>query len=385
MSENFKFNCPHCDRHLSGDTSMIGCDIECPDCKKNIKVPAPVKKSSAAKGSLEPLLSDEEKEKIKNEVKQACGMIKKLKEEMALAIVGQVGLIDQLLIGILSGGHVLVEGVPGLAKTVIIKNLSDCLQAGFQRIQFTPDLLPADIVGSMIYNPKTSEFTTRKGPVFTNILLADEINRCPPKVQSALLEAMAEQQVTIGDTTYKLEQPFLVMATENPLESEGTYPLPDAQLDRFMIKAYIDYPTKEEELEILEFIANGNAKPKLDPILDVKQLLDLRKMANDIYMAQELRQYIVDIVVATRDIGKLSEKLAPLVKFGVSPRATICMTKAARAKALLAGRYYVIPDDIKSIASSILGHRILTTYEADAEEVTSYDIVRKLLDLVPVP
>ncbi len=335
--------------------------------------------------SLQPPISAEEKARLEKQAEDACVLIKTLKDEVAKAVVGQQGIIDDLLVGLLSGGHVLVEGVPGLAKTTIIKHLSECMRCDFQRIQFTPDLLPADIVGSMMYNPKTMEFTTRKGPIFTNILLADEINRCPPKVQSALLEAMAEQQITLGETTYKLEQPFLVMATENPVENEGTYPLPEAQLDRFMIKTYITYNPADEELQILEFIANGGAKEVLDPVLGAEDILSLRKIAKEVYMADQLKQYIVDLVVASRDIGTVSSELDGLVKFGASPRATIALTKACRVRALLAGRYYVIPDDIKSIARAILGHRIITTYEAAAEEITSYDIVDKLLEIIEVP
>ncbi len=329
--------------------------------------------------------SPEDMTKLEAQVAEGVTMIARLKKEMTLAVVGQSSLIDSLLIGLLSDGHVLVEGVPGLAKTTIIKHLTECVQAEFQRIQFTPDLLPADVVGTQIYSQKTGEFTTRKGPVFTNILLADEINRCPPKVQSALLEAMQEHQVTLGEATHHLPEPFLVMATENPVESEGTYPLPEAQVDRFMIKAYIDYPTANEELEILEFIANENAKPVLTPVLTIEDVLHLRSVVKSVYMADRLKRYIVDLVLATRKAGDVSEKLEGMVSFGCSPRATIFMSKGAKACAFLKGRAYVTPEDIKELAPSILGHRILTTYEADAEDISSYDIAKEIIETVPVP
>ncbi len=324
-------------------------------------------------------------EDLNRRIAEGNRLIVRLKDEMAKMIVGQVDLIDSLLVGLLSDGHVLVEGVPGLAKTTIIKYLASCIQADFRRIQFTPDLLPADVVGTLVYNPRTSEFTTRKGPVFTNILLADEINRCPPKVQSALLEAMQEHQVTIGDQTYHLQEPFLVMATENPIEHEGVYPLPEAQIDRFMIKAYVDYPSEQEELQILEYIADEKAKFELDPILTLDDVLRLRQLVKEVYLADELKRYIVSLVLATRDVAKISERLAGLVDFGSSPRATIYLAKASRTNAFLARRAYVIPEDIKAVAPGILGHRILTSYEADAEGVSSNDIARTLLDSVPVP
>jgi len=334
---------------------------------------------------LIPPIDPAEMEAMAQRIKEGNGMVARLKEEIALAVVGQVGLIDNLLIGLLTDGHVLVEGVPGLAKTTIIKHLASCIQAKFHRIQFTPDLLPADVLGTLVYNPKTTEFVTRRGPVFTNILLADEINRCPPKVQSALLEAMQEHQVTLGEETHHLEEPFLVMATENPIEHEGTYPLPEAQIDRFMIKAYVDYPSEEEELQILEYIANEEAKLELSPVLTLDEVFQLRKLVREVYMAEQLKRYIVSLVLATRDVGRISEKLAGLVNYGASPRATIFLTKASRARAFLEGRAYVVPEDIKAVAPSILGHRILTSYEADAEEVTSDDIAKELLELVPVP
>ena len=334
---------------------------------------------------LIPPIDPAEMAAISGRIKEGNRLITRLKQEMALTIVGQVDLIDSLLVGLLSDGHVLVEGVPGLAKTTIIKYLASCIRAKFHRIQFTPDLLPADVLGTLIYNPRTAEFMTKKGPIFTNILLADEINRCPPKVQSALLEAMQEHQVTLGEETYKLEEPFLVMATENPIEHEGTYPLPEAQVDRFMIKAYVDYPSEEEELQILEYIADEHAKLELDPVLSLEDVLRLREVVKEVYVADELKHYIVSLVLATRDVGKVSEDLAALVDYGGSPRATIYLTKAARAKAFLAGRHYATPEDIKSMIPSILGHRILTSYEADAEEVTSHDILKVIVEHVPVP
>jgi len=334
---------------------------------------------------LVPPISPEEMEAANRRIADGNAMITKLKTEMALAVVGQMGLIDNLLIGLLTDGHVLVEGVPGLAKTTIIKHLSECIQAQFHRIQFTPDLLPADVVGTLIYSQKTGEFETRKGPIFTNILLADEINRCPPKVQSALLEAMQEHQVTLGDETHHLPEPFLVMATENPIEHEGTYPLPEAQIDRFMIKAYVDYPNSQEEYEILEYIANEKAKVVLSPVLTLDDVGRLREVVKQVYMAEELKRYIVSLVLATRNAAEVSDRLSGLVEFGASPRATIYLTKAACARAFLEGRAYVIPEDIKSVAPAILGHRILTTYEADAEEITSDDIAATLIDKVPVP
>ncbi len=394
MSKEFQFECPECQQHLSAPEEMAGHTTKCPKCGVLVPVPGGDAKGASAEKSfstaltdaeLRPQMSPEEMEAIETQVADGNKLINRLKKEMSLAIVGQQGLIDSLLIGILSDGHVLVEGVPGLAKTTIIKHLSECIQAQFHRIQFTPDLLPADVVGTQIYSQKTGDFTTRKGPVFTNILLADEINRCPPKVQSALLEAMQEHQVTLGETTYPLPEPFLVMATENPVESEGTYPLPEAQVDRFMIKAYIDYPTAEEELQILEFIANDVAKPELTPVLTLENVVYLRNVVKEVYMADRLKRYIVDLVLATRNAGEVSEKLAGLVNFGCSPRATIFMSKGAKARAFLNGRAYVIPEDIKELAPSILGHRILTSYEADAEDITSYDIAKEIIEKVPVP
>ncbi|MEM6822727.1 MAG: MoxR family ATPase [Verrucomicrobiota bacterium] len=318
-------------------------------------------------------------------VQEGGAYIQQIRDEMAQAVVGQKHLIDGLLIGLLTNSHVLLEGVPGLAKTTTVKALASCVEAQFQRIQFTPDLLPADVVGTLIYNPKTTEYTTKFGPIFTNILLADEINRCPPKVQAALLEAMQEQQVTLGEQTYALPSPFLVLATENPVEQDGTYPLPEAQVDRFMLKVYVDYPTAEEERQILDYIADGQGKQALTPMLNIDQIAEMRNMVQQIYLADNLKDYIVQIVLATRSPETYDKSLAGLVRYGGSPRATINITRASRAQAFLQGRSYVTPDDIKDVCPPILGHRVLTTYEAEAEEVTSETIISRLLELVPVP
>lgn len=319
------------------------------------------------------------------QVAQEGARIAAVRAEVALAIVGQLHLIDSLLIGLLTNSHVLLEGVPGLAKTTTVKALASCLQARFSRVQFTPDLLPADVLGTLIYNPRTSEYSTKFGPIFTNILLADEINRCPPKVQSALLEAMQEHQVTLGDTSYLLDDPFLVLATENPVEQEGTYPLPEAQVDRFMLKVTVDYPSPDEELQILDYIADGKSKPKLDALLTIDDVKAMRGLVRQVYIAEELKRYIVRIVLATRYPERLDEKLAGLIRFGASPRATINITMACRAQAFLQGRAFVTPEDIKAVVPAILGHRIMTTYEADAEEVDSAAIVQRILALVTVP
>ncbi len=322
---------------------------------------------------------------MQGQIEEAAGYIQRARDEIAQAVVGQRELIDSLFIGLLTNSHVLLEGVPGLAKTTTVKALASCISAKFRRVQFTPDLLPADVLGTMIYNPRTQEYTTKFGPIFCNIMLADEINRCPPKVQSALLEAMQEQQVTLGDQTYKLEDPFLVLATENPVEQEGTYPLPEAQVDRFMLKVFIDYPTALEEMEILEFIANKGAKAQLEPVLSPEDINTLREFVAAIYVSQQVKQYIVNLVIATRHPAQVDRKLADLIRYGASPRATINLTLACRVQAFLRGRAFVIPDDVKAVAKGILGHRILTTYEAEAENMTSYDIVELLLKRVPVP
>ena len=294
-------------------------------------------------------------------------------------------MIDRLLISILTGGHVLLEGVPGLAKTLTVRTLAETISTTFSRIQFTPDLLPADVVGTQVYDQSTGKFLVKKGPIFANIILADEINRAPAKVQSALLEAMQEKQVTIGGTTYKLEEPFLVLATQNPIEQEGTYPLPEAQVDRFMLKLHVGYPTRDEEKEIMRRMAGGEPIP-IDHVATAEAVLAARSRIADLYMDERIMDYIVDIVHATREPGAAGlEDLAPLIEFGASPRATIALAQASRANAFLRGRAFVTPDDVKAIAPDVLRHRVLTTYEAEAEEVTSDDIVTKVLAKIESP
>ena len=308
-----------------------------------------------------------------------------MQDEIARVVVGQRYLIDGLLTGLLTNGHVLLEGVPGLAKTLTVKTLASCIHTGFQRIQFTPDLLPADLIGTLIYNPRTGEFTTKQGPLFSNLILADEINRAPAKVQSALLEAMQERQVTIGDTTYKLADPFLVLATQNPLEQEGTYQLPEAQLDRFTLKLKVGYPSKAEERKILDLM--GTSAPKLDVmrILEPAEVLRARQLVNEIYVDDRVKDYIVDVVFATRDPVSFKLQLEGMIRYGASPRATIALTLAARARAFMNGRGYVTPQDVKSIGADVLRHRIIISYEAEAEEVTSEQVIEKIFAGLPVP
>ncbi len=329
---------------------------------------------------------------MESDVKQITEKVKKesdfantLMFEMGKVIVGQKYLIERLLIGILSNGHVLLEGVPGLAKTLSITTLARAMQAGFQRIQFTPDLLPADLIGTLIYNPKTGDFTVRKGPIFTNIVLADEINRAPAKVQSALLEAMQDRQVTIGDQTFKLEEPFLVLATQNPIEHEGTYPLPEAQVDRFMFKLNVTYPDKKEEREILDRMALTKNDIQVNPVITPKDILRLRSIVDEIYIDDKIKNYIVDIVFASRDPKAYNLKLEEFIEYGASPRATIFLALAAKAHAFIKGRGFVTPQDVKSIGMDVLRHRVIVTYEAEAEEITSEDVVQKIFDTVEVP
>jgi len=300
-------------------------------------------------------------------------------------VVGQQGLVRSLIIGLLSNGHVLLEGVPGLAKTLTVRTLASCIHAHFSRIQFTPDLLPADLVGTLIYNPREGVFTTRKGPVFANLILADEINRAPAKVQSALLEAMQERQVTIGEETFKLPDPFLVLATQNPLEQEGTYPLPEAQLDRFMLKVVVGYPTRSEERQILDAMATSSPRTSVDALVTTDQILEARTVVNSIYVDDRVKDYIVDLVWATREPLKYNLKLDGLIRYGASPRATIYLTLAAKAHAFLQGRGYVTPHDVKSIGTEVLRHRIAVSYEAEAESISSEDIVRQVFEGLPVP
>ncbi len=305
--------------------------------------------------------------------------------EIEKVIVGQRVMIDRLLIGLLTGGHVLLEGVPGLAKTLAVRTLAQCLRLSFHRIQFTPDLLPADVIGTQIYNPRTGEFTIKKGPVFANLVLADEINRAPAKVQSALLESMQEKQVTIGDTSYPLDQPFLVMATQNPIEQEGTYPLPEAQVDRFMLKLRLGYPTKEEELQILNRMAAVEPKLHVEPMLSPADVFELRGALDQIYVDEKIKRYIVDVVHATRRPADYGLDVSGYVQFGASPRATIFLTRAAKGMAFLDGRGYVTPQDVKSIGYDVLRHRITVTYEAEAEDVTSEHLLQRIFDHLRVP
>lgn len=312
--------------------------------------------------------------------------IKDLKEGIGQVIVGQNDLIDKILISVISNGHILLEGVPGLAKTLTINTVANLISAEFKRIQFTPDMLPADLLGTLIYNQKTGDFMTKKGPIFSNIILADEINRAPSKVQSALLEAMQERQVTIGEETFKLDLPFLVLATQNPIEQEGTYPLPEAQVDRFMLKVLVDYPSIEEEKEILSRVAKTNLEKKQKPVVNAKKILEAQKLLNDIYIAPKILDYILNIVFATRSPEEFKlGQLKDLISFGASPRASINLVLAAKAKAFIDGRGYVIPEDIRYIGKDVLRHRMLLSYEAEAEEVTSEELINQLFKEIPVP
>ena len=324
-------------------------------------------------------------QRIKEQVLKHTDQLERIRAEVRKVLIGQDVMLSRLLIALLTGGHVLLEGLPGLAKTTAIKGLANAIHCRFQRIQFTPDLLPADLIGTMIYNPREGSFGTRKGPIFANLVLADEINRAPSKVQSALLEAMQEHQVTIGDTTYPLDEPFLVMATQNPIEQEGTYPLPEAQVDRFMLKVVVSYPTKAEELKVVDTVLE-DFRREVQPVLEPSQLFEMKKTVSMIYTDDKIKDYVLDVVAATRRPEEFRLKeLKPLIECGASPRASINLCLAARANAFLAGRGYVIPQDVKDIAYEVLRHRIILTYEAEAEEKTSDDIVRKVLESVPVP
>ncbi|MGE0324118.1 MAG: AAA family ATPase [Polyangiaceae bacterium] len=305
--------------------------------------------------------------------------------EIGKVIVGQAYMVDRILIGLLAGGHVLLEGVPGLAKTLTVKTVCDSIQAHFSRIQFTPDLLPADVIGTVIYNSKTGEFTSKLGPVFANLVLADEVNRAPAKVQSALLEAMQERQVTIGDTTYKLPDPFVVLATQNPIEQEGTYPLPEAQLDRFMLMVKVGYPTRDEERQVMDRMTQ-NTQASAHPRTTPEQLLQARKVVRDVYVDERVKDYIVDVVFATREPSERGLKeLASLIEYGASPRASIALNLAARAHAFLRHRGYVTPEDVKAIGADVLRHRMVLSYEAEAEDITAEDVVRRVFEVVEVP
>lgn len=322
---------------------------------------------------------------VNEAIKASSGFIPKIKEQIGKVVVGQEKLIDGLLLGILANGHVLLEGVPGLAKTLSVKSLASAVNACFQRIQFTPDLLPADLVGTLIYNPQSGSFTTKTGPVFANIVLADEINRAPAKVQSALLEAMEERQVTIGENTYPLPEPFMVLATQNPLEQQGTYPLPEAQLDRFMLKLKIGYPTKGEEMLIMERMAQTSRANTIQPVITPKEIMEVRRVVDMVYMDGKIKDYIVNLIMATREPAQYNLEIADFIEFGASPRATISLAIAAKAYAFMQGRGYVVPNDIKAIGPDILRHRIIITYEAEAEELKVEDIIQKIFDGVEVP
>src|ERR1043165_2201768 len=322
---------------------------------------------------------------LNERIHQQSAFIDLLVMELNKALVGQKHMVERLLIGLLANGHVLLEGVPGLAKTLDIKSLASAIHAKFARIQFTPDLLPADVLGTMVYNPQAHEFAVRKGPIFANFILADEINRAPAKVQSALLEAMQEKQVTIGDHSFKLEEPFLVLATQNPIEQEGTYPLPEAQVDRFMLKLKIGYPSRAEERQILDLMARTDSLPTTSAVVEPQQVLNARQVINDIYIDDKVKDYIVDLVCATREPEVHNIQVKEFIQLGASPRATISLTLAAKAYAFLRGRGYVTPQDVKSIGMDVLRHRVAITYEAEAEEKTSETIIQKIFDELPVP
>ena len=325
-------------------------------------------------------------DEITNQVNEASGFIPPLMHELNQIIVGQKYLTERLLLGLLTGEHILLEGVPGLAKTTAVKTLAQSVKADFKRIQFTPDLLPADLLGTQVYQPKTSEFDIKKGPLFSNIILADEINRAPAKVQSALLEAMQERQITIAGKTFPLGEPFMVIATQNPIEQEGTYPLPEAQIDRFMLKLHIDYPSKEEEKLIMQRMSSNNNSHTVKSIVDPEDILEARKVIDSIYIDENLQDYIINLVTATRDPkdNQLSS-YDGMIQFGASPRASIFLNRAAKAFAFLQRRGYVVPHDIKSIGMDVLRHRIILTYEAEAENVTADDILKSLFDTIEVP
>jgi len=325
-------------------------------------------------------------DEITNQVNEASGFIPSLMHELNQIIVGQKYLTERLVLGLLTGEHILLEGVPGLAKTTSVKTLAQSVKADFKRIQFTPDLLPADLLGTQVYQPKTSEFDIKKGPLFSNIILADEINRAPAKVQSALLEAMQERQITIAGKTFSLDEPFMVIATQNPIEQEGTYPLPEAQIDRFMLKLHIDYPSKEEEKLIMQQMSSGANSYKVKAVVDPEDILAARKVIDSVYIDENLQDYIINLVTATRDPkGNQLSSYAGMIQFGASPRASIFLHRAAKAYAFLQRRGYVVPHDIKSIGMDVLRHRVILTYEAEAENVTADDILKSLFDTIEVP
>ena len=323
-------------------------------------------------------------ESVRRSVEEHAPFINKLREAIAQVIVGQRYMVDRLLVGMLANGHVLIEGVPGLAKTTAVNTLARAMDCQFKRIQFTPDLLPADLIGTLVYTPKTGDFVIKKGPIFGNIILADEINRAPAKVQSALLEAMQERQVTIGEETFPLEEPFMVLATQNPIEQEGTYPLPEAQMDRFMLKLKIGYPSRGEEREIMDRVDILHPA-QVSPVITRQQLLKAREVVNQIYVDDKAKNYIVDLVYATREPEVFGLQMKHLIEYGASPRATIYLQQAARALAFLQGEGNVFPNDVKQVAIDVLRHRVKPTYEAEAENMTSEDLIRRILETVPVP
>ena len=324
-------------------------------------------------------------ELIQERIQEQSRFVAQIRAEVGKVIIGQRYMIDRLLIGLLADGHVLLEGVPGLAKTLTVRTLSSAIRARFQRIQFTPDLLPADLIGTLIFDPKESSFKTKKGPIFANLILADEINRSPAKVQSALLEAMQERTVTIGENTFGLDDPFLVLATQNPIEQEGTYPLPEAQVDRFMLKLSVGYPSREEELEILRLMTGGEIPP-VSAVVSPEELIEARNAVRSIYMDPKIERYIVDLVFATREPDQYGLKdLESLLSIGASPRASIFLSRTSRAHAFLEGRGFVTPEDVRAVAMDVMRHRIIVTYEAEAEEVTPEDVVKRVLDTIEVP
>jgi MoxR-like ATPase len=322
---------------------------------------------------------------LTQQVQENRQWVEPLVNEVSRVVVGQKVLVHRLLIGLLSNGHVLLEGVPGLAKTLTVRTLANSIRTGFQRLQFTPDLLPADLIGTLIYNPRDGEFSTKLGPIFSNLILADEINRAPAKVQSALLEAMQERQVTIGEQTFKLPDPFLVLATQNPIEQEGTYQLPEAQLDRFMLKVHVGYPTREEERSILDAMATSSPRLGVEAVVGPEEIIRARGVVNDIYVDDRVKDYIVNIVWATRDPAAAKLKLDGMLRYGASPRATIFLTLAAKANAFIAGRGYVTPQDVKSVGMDVLRHRIGVSYEAEAESITTESVIEQIFAGVPVP
>ena len=324
-------------------------------------------------------------QEINERVKQASGFVEKIREEIGRVIVGQAYLVDRLLLGLLANGHILIEGVPGLAKSLSVRVLARAINTSYQRIQFTPDLLPADLIGTLVYNPKTGEFTTNQGPVFSNIILADEINRAPAKVQSALLEAMQERQVTIGKETFPLPEPFMVLATQNPIEQEGTYPLPEAQIDRFMLKLVIDYPNKKEERAIMDRMAVTDYQLPVQGVIEPSEILRAREVVDQVYVDDKVKDYIIDLVFASREPEHYHLDIGDYIQYGASPRATIYLTVAARAHAFLKGRGYVTPQDVKSVGKDVLRHRVIVNYEAEAEDLTAEDLIQKIFDQIEVP